>query len=134
MTHHTPSQSSCKELHTLLEARGEVMETEFYWVYDKFDYKQLKSKNELKKMLIEVGVFTHPAPLATEILERLPSDITQPNTHEECFFLRIDTSGYGKYKKWYVRYEGSTIPSLTAPTLAQAVTEMLIHLIKEELI
>ena len=124
---HTPSQSSCKELHTLLEARGEVMETEFVYCHDDL----IPSMN----VVIQTkDSEVYPAPLATEILERLPEYLKLNVSHITltCDFSKGNSSTYYFSPSSPVGFRYHHLQN--APTLAQAVTDMLIHLIKEELI
>ena len=125
---HTTSQSSCKELHTLLEARGEVMETEYWWWEDK--ESKVNCLNHGMPIATEEWYEIYPAPLATEILERLPTYVDDDGMDAQLVMQKGQ-------KNWYVMYGTYGMEcefvGFVAPTLAQAVTDMLIHLIKSEL-
>lgn len=72
---HVPSIELCQQFVDLCSKNNITLpETEFYWVYDKMKYKQIKSVAEVKNMLIEVGVFVIPAPLVSEQGEWLPNE------------------------------------------------------------
>ena len=115
------------------------METEYWWnekteSLTRRQYRYSYSHHFNEGGGEEEGKRAHkniPAPLATEILERLPYSLDGKN--RDGYYLTID-----KAREYYhVGYEdirGNIYTQETAPTLAQAVTDMLIHLIKEELI
>ena len=118
------------------------METEYYWwkTSTETEYSLINlDKKRAYEVLRWVQEFI-PAPLATEILERLPhsvrcSDKLLTEGEEETFWLSIEKreDGYSVIYTWF-DYVYMDSFKKQASTLAQAATDMYIHLIKEELI
>ena len=110
------------------------METEFVWAND-YDTNYCLCARRGKTA--RFGGPLYPAPIATETLERLPEVLV----HEKCKLYTLqmrkgwaNDTERGKYIVSYWFLGEDYLVEKTAPTLAQAVTDMYIHLIKESLI
>ena len=109
------------------------METEYYWIDKDVVGWTLQHMGGVYDSEWDLGDI--PAPLATEILERLPYELC--DQHGDLpYFLTIQKREEPNYYVVYYYEEDRGIlgdKTIEAPTLAQAVTDMYIHLIKEEL-
>jgi len=133
---HVPDLELCQEFDRLCKEKKIVMPaTEYQWEKRMGEWSIVKSREPGVQYIDTADLKLYlPAPLVSELGEWLPSDITQPETLETCFFLKVEKTGYGKFVKWYVRYINSTVPSPVSNSEANARQMMVNHLIAERII
>jgi len=119
------------ELAKKLKELGVKQESLFYWNTRHIWVSYYK---HIKKAPVDFGDEIISAYTVAELGEMLPSDVTVIETDEKCHFLAIETTGYGKLKKWYLSYGDRQYLEHEADTEADARASMLIYLLENKLI